>query len=101
MRCLQLVYLALLTLGQILILLLEVLNDLCVVDLLRATLVYLLLRHLLYLKHDLVETVLVDQCIPESLSLVKQEVYIYVAKNLLFKPLNQLLFNLNWQLFFG
>ena len=55
--------LALLALGEPLVLLLEVLDDLRVVDLLLAALVNLLLSDFLDLEHDLIETVLVYQTV--------------------------------------
>ena len=98
---LHLVNLALLALGEVLVLLFKVLHDLGVVNLLGASLVHLLLSHLFDLQHNLVQPVLVDKRKPQALTLVEQEVHVYVAEDFLLESVNQMLLDLFRQLFLG
>lgn len=75
--------LALLALSQKLVLFLEELHDLSVVNLLHALLIDLLLCNLLDFKHDLVQARGINEAMPESLTLVEEEVHIEVPKDLL------------------
>ena len=84
---LHLVNFAFLSLCQILILFLEVLDNLSVVNLFRSLFVDLLLSDLFNLKHDFVQAVLVNQTESEPLTLVKQEVHVNVPQDLLLKSL--------------
>ncbi len=76
---LQLMNFAFLSLCQVLIFFFKILDDLSVVNLFGSLFVDLLLRHLLNLEHNFVETVLVNKTESESLTLVEQEVYVNVA----------------------
>jgi hypothetical protein len=68
---LHLMNFAFLPLSQVLIFLFKVLDNLGVVDLFGSLFVDLLLRYFLDLKHNFVETVLVNQTESESLTLVE------------------------------
>ena len=62
-----------------LIFLLEILDDFSVVDLFASFLLNLLMSHLLDLKHDLVEPMLINETESKFVALVEQEIDIDVA----------------------
>ena len=54
----------------------------------------LLLRHFLDLEHDLIEAVLINQAMSQSVALIKEKVDAQVSEDVLLVSLNQILLDL-------
>ena len=77
-----------------LVFLLKIAYDLDVVNLLGSLILDLLLSHFLDLQHYPIESVLINQTVPQLVSLVKQEVDVQVSQNLFLQSRNKQLLDL-------